>query len=308
MTFRSPVTPEQIDRLVREALEADAREVDVPALQASIAARMAGAQAAPLRVARLPFVRRRWLRWSMAAAAGLLVAAFLGEQVLLSPRPASAYSLVSSARVALARGGDRCYHVEQIKVPRDWRPLLQADDQTTVWTRGDRFHVITRRGERQLIWGQDEQQRFWGVIDPHRGLLYERRELPAAARESLACLNLDARRITEEILTDFELVTEPSNPGTILIRATLKAKPRSRHHFTSVLLDIEPGTMILRRMEVTRTVAKKDTARLSFTLVDERSMSDDHYRLSGNLHADAEIFDRRRATERHLLFVSQIAR
>jgi hypothetical protein len=103
-------------------------------------------------------------------------------------------------------------------------------------------------------------------------------------------------------------VTEPSSPGTILIRATLKAKPRWKHHFTSVLLDIEPDTMIIRRMEVARTVGKKETADLSFTLVDERTMSDDHYRLSGNLKADAEVFDRRRATERHLLFMSQIAR
>ena len=308
MTFRPPVTPEQVDRLVREALEADARTVDVRELQASILEQLADSRPVRLPLAPLPFARRRWLRWSMAAAAGLLVAALLGEQVLLSPRPASAYSLVSSARVALARGGDRCYHVEQITVPRDWRPLLQAGDQTTVWTRGDRFHVITRRGERQLVWGQDEQERFWGVIDRERGLLYQRRELPAAARESLACLNLDARRITEEILTDFELVTEPASGGTILIRATLKAKPRWKHHFTSVLLDIEPDTMIIRRMDVTRTVGAKDTARLSFTLVDERTMSDDHYRLTGNLAADAEIFDRRRATERHLLFMSQIAR
>ena len=308
MTFRPPVTPEQVDRLVREALEADARTVDVRELQASILEQLADSRPVRLPLAPLPFARRRWLRWSMAAAAGLLVAALLGEQVLLAPRPASAYSLVSSARVALARGGDRCYHVEQITVPRDWRPLLQAGDQTTVWTRGDRFHVITRRGERQLVWGQDEQERFWGVIDRERGLLYQRRELPAAARESLACLNLDARRITEEILTDFELVTEPASGGTILIRATLKAKPRWKHHFTSVLLDIEPETMIIRRMDVTRTVGAKDTARLSFTLVDERTMSDDHYRLTGNLAADAEIFDRRRATERHLLFMSQIAR
>lgn len=227
--------------------------------------------------------------------------------MLLSPRPASAYSLVSSARVALTRGGDRCYHVEQIKVPRDWRPLLQAGDQTTVWTRGDRFHVITRRGERQLVWGQDEQERFWGVIDPKRGLLYQRRELPAVARESLSCLNLDARRITEEILTDFELVNEPASDGTILIRATLKAKPRFRHHFTSVLLDIEPETMFIRRMEVTRTVGTKDTARLSFILVDERIMSDDHYRLAGNLDADAEVFDRSRAAKRNLLFMTQMA-
>ncbi|MGD9644664.1 MAG: hypothetical protein AB7U73_03065 [Pirellulales bacterium] len=303
MTFRPPIDPARIDLLVREALEADARAIDAAALESAIAARLAART-----VERVPLRRRRWVRWSVALAASLLLVALFGEQFLVPPRPASAYTVVNSAYHALVRGADRCYQVEQLTVPRIWRPFLQPGDETLIWTRGDRFHVVTRRGDQTLLWGQDEQQRFWGVLDPQRGLLYERREVPAALREALSCLNLDAGRITAEILSDFVLTREAADADTVLIRATLKARPKQKHHFTSVLLDIEPATMIIRRMEVTRTVNDKHIARLSFTLVDDRTMTDDHYRLSGNLQPGAEIYDRTRGVERQRLFVSQMRR
>jgi len=314
MNQDSPTPENQIEPLVRAALSADSREVDVSRVAVEILARFAAgafAQAepefaapppAPVPLRKRPAVRRA-ARWGLALAACLFAAVGLGEWFTFSATPASAYSLVESAHNVLLTSRDRCYQVE-MAFPKGWltkSSFVHSDNLKYLWTRGDRFRFAMTRGDEELIWGQDEAHRTWFALNGDQGLLFEPKELPPVVALTLAYLSVDFERLSLEILENFDLVTEESEPGgnRDIVTVLATAKPAAKdQHFQSARLEIDAASKVVRKMEVSRKVRKNETAVMTFTLLNEDSQPDASYTLEGNLPPGASVLGKDKARER----------
>ncbi|MEQ8667614.1 MAG: hypothetical protein RIC12_00490 [Pirellulales bacterium] len=288
MNPKLPISTDQVDSLVRSALRADAKTVDVDSIEAAIVARQS------INERRSNILRIPNLLKSLAAAAAMVVLAAGVISYFVSPSTSAiAHEIVSSAHAAQLENVDRCYRVDWVTLPRTWgraRAFVQVGDETTLWTRGDRVRLESMRDGQEIVWGQDESQRFWRVVDSKVGLLFEPHEIPQNFREALAILNLDARSLTEDILHHYDLVVEPSSPGHKTVLATLRDPSRSKLHSSTVRIEIEDNTNAIVRLEVVQEKRKAEVMRLHFTLVGEQWLDDAEYQLAGNLDPDAEVF------------------
>lgn len=294
-----PISPDQVDGLVRSALRANAQMVDVDSIEAAIIARRSRNQR------RSNILRMPSLVKSLAAAAALVAIAAGLISYLVSPlNSALARAIVSSVHAAQLGNVDRCYRVDWVQLPRNWgraRAYVQVGDKTTLWTRGDRVRLESIREGQAILWGQDESQRFWRVVDSKVGLLFEPHEIPLNLREALAILNLDARSLTEDILHNYDLVVEASSPGHKTVLATLRDPSRSKLRSSTVRIEIEDNTNAIVRLEVVQKKRKAEVMRIHFTLVDKRSLDDAEYQLAGNLDPDAKVFAEDQARQRNKL-------
>lgn len=300
MNVHAPYVPEEIDRLVRAALEADAREVNLAALEQSIRDRLD-----PQRPRTLRFQKRRILSYSALAAACIVLLAALGNHLLLSPTTASAYSLVSTASSALNSVQDHCYRIDEFHMPAAWLravPLLHGAEITTLWSRGDRFRAATTRQGKSTIWGQDEQGRLWCAVDGKHALRYEQDELPPRMLDVVTYLKLDLRKLMTELLSDYQLETESAGDEVVVIHARYRGKLQKPHQFNSVRLEMERGTSLIRRMELSRKMGANEVARFAFVLVNEQPQADEFYQLQGNVEPDAVVYDRTQRGKRIRLY------
>ncbi|MEX2114067.1 MAG: hypothetical protein WD845_12825 [Pirellulales bacterium] len=301
MSFKRPVTAAQIEPLVRDYLEAEGRAVDAARLHAEIRRRGPGAALPPDEdFLSAPGSR---LGWRLMAAACLAFILGLGGYLALSPDQASAYALVRAAESKLGNNVDRCYRIET-QVPKIWLRtslFLHSGDETVLWTRGDRFQVTTTEGERRLVWGQDDQRRLWIVGEPQRGLQFERGEGPNTFARTRAYLGLDVRRLARRFLEQFDLQIENRKSGesgdVVFVQAKAKSLSRSQP-FNSARVEIELKTKLIRKLELTRVVDGDVKAQFTFTLIDERPLPLESYRLESQLADGAEVLDARRAVER----------
>jgi outer membrane lipoprotein-sorting protein len=314
MNLDPQTSAEQIDPLVRAALAADGREVDVARVSVEILGRLAAgnyAQAEPEfaapRPARAPLRKRpavrRAVRWGLALAACLIAAVGLGEWFTFSATPASAYSLVESAHNVLRKSRDRSYQVE-IAFPKGWltkSSFVHSDNLKFLCTRGDRFRFEMSRGDEELIWGQDKAQRTWFVMNGNQGLLFEPKELPQTVAATLSYLSVDFERLSLDILENFDLVTEDPEPGSnrdiVTVLATARPAAKSQH-FHSARLEIDPKSKVVRKMELSRIVKKDEKAVMTFTLLNEDPQPDASYTLEGNLPPGATILGKDKARDR----------
>ncbi len=327
MNLTNPITPGEVDQWVRAALEADARDVDVLRFHAKVVERLAGPEragfstntgrstgtglaigddlfptATPRSATRVS--RRRWVvRCGVAAAACLLIAAALGEYLVLTATPASAESLVRSAHSVLSKTADRCYRVE-MNLPKGWltnNSFMRSPEQKLVWTRGDRFRMVMDKDGEQLTWGQDERHRMWVVCDPQNGILFNSNEVPLTLALTLSYLSLDFEQLSREILENFDLQTQEPAPddanGLVTVVATAKPGTKSLH-FQSARLEIEARSKVIRKMELMRMAKGRVLARVTFTYLTEEPQTDASYTLEDNLPPGARILGRDRASER----------
>ncbi|MBX3415687.1 MAG: hypothetical protein KF708_23585 [Pirellulales bacterium] len=307
MNHPQPFTEDQIEPLVRAALEADGRGVDLARMLATIEARLAdGPQVSPAHAPRpaglsLPLSRAWAVRGGVALAACLLMAAGLATYFAVSPVPASAYSIVESAHTALAPSADRCYRVDLEKLPSAWS-FLTDGDQTLVWTRGDRFRVTSSQHGHELVWGQDEQERTWVVFDKKFGLVYEKHEVPKPLAATFAYLSLDVRLLTGQILEDFDLELDQGfdrrQRELVTVHAKIK-KARTGYTFHSAELDIDPTSKKILHMVLSQFHGSAERGRFEFSLVAEDPQSAESYELEAYLDEDAQVLGRQRARERN---------
>ncbi|MBI3837845.1 MAG: hypothetical protein HY288_07930 [Planctomycetia bacterium] len=341
MNFKPPIAEDQVEPLVRAHLEGDGRSVDVAANLAAIVQRLTeearvdaslgkegikklsqngfgqGDSSILLRtlrktetvpdlfemVAKSKQTSRRGVRWKLAAAACLVATVGLCSYVALSPEPASAYAVVSAAQSAASKNVDRCYRIES-DVPKAWlrgNPFLRVDTETLLWTRGDRFRVITTQDGKDFTWGQDEQRRVWVVCGLNQGLRFDDDEVPPMFARTRAYLGLDVRRLINRFLNQFDLQMEKSRGADdarmVVIRATAK-EGRQALPFNSARIEVELKTKVIRKMELARIMDGAVYGRFTFTLVDEAPQPDASYRLENNLPHGAEIFSQDRSTDR----------
>lgn len=294
-----PISPDQVDGLVRSALRANAQMVDVNSIEAAIVSRRSRNQRRS-NILRLPSLVK-----SLAAAAALVAIAVGLISYLVSPsNSALARAIVSSAHAAQLGNVDRCYRVDWVQLPRNWgraRAYVQVGDKTTLWTRGDRVRLESMREGQAILWGQDESQRLWHVVDSKVGLLFEPDEIPLNFREALAILNLDARSLTEDVLHNYDLVVEASSPGHKTVLATMRDPSRLKLRSGTVRIEIDDNTNAILRLEVVQRKRKAEVMRLQFTLIDEHRLDDAEYQLAGNLDPDAEVFAEDQARQRNKL-------
>lgn len=303
MNLNSPVTPDEIDGLVRVYLENEAGRVDAARVAAAIEARLAAQAAAP--PASLPFpTSSRWPRvlWKSALAASVLFLASLVGYLAFAPGQASAFSIVSDVHAQLSKKADRCYRVD-VQAPPAWvkrYPFLRADARTTLWTRGDRFRVVSQFGDREFEWGQDEKRRLWIVAAPELGLRYNANEPPMGFAQARVYLGLNVQQLTKRLLNDFDLTIQSAGEGRdrqIVIQAI--ARPgRESLPCNEARLVIDPRTNTLREMELVRLIDGELRGSFYFTLVEEQTPNDEQFRLESHLAPGADILDRERAEER----------
>lgn len=297
------IPDDHIARLVRAALEADARSVDTVRMQSQICERLAEqgqalAREEPARKSLAALLLRKPLRISLVAAC-LLVAGGFAVYLFVSTSPVQAVALVQSARLTLDSSADREYRVTFER--SDNLPFLSSVDEARLWTRGDRFRVTFHRGEKSVLWGQDEQQRLWVAAARDKGLSFEAEEIPREVAGMLSYLSLDIKHMTDQILENCELTISEGmrnrRKGVTTVQATAKQGGKLVE-FSTAELDIDEDTKVIRRLQLTRRVNGVDHGRCLLTLVDDRLQSDESYRLSTYLEEGAEVLDKTRYQDR----------
>ncbi len=283
-TNHSPTPEDPIDALVLAYLDRQAAQVDpAPAL-----ARIIRTLGRPLDNRAKPRLGRslanRWTLGTAAAAALLLLGVGL---FTLPARPLSAESIVRQAKAVHGSTLDRCYRVETDFefTPIDGEPTaVVRPRQTRLWTRGDRFWIESDIGLRHLNWGRDESGGLWLAFAPHRGLRFESSELPPAIALRCDVLSVRLETLLGEVLTDCDLKTDPDNPS--IIRA--RPKPNRRRILREAILEVDPETKVLKRLELTRTLAGR-TITTRFHLEETRELDDSQYQLEGHLEAPYQV-------------------
>jgi hypothetical protein len=225
-------------------------------------------------------------RWTLATAAAaiLLVTVAL---VSFPGRQLSAESIVRQAKAAHAEALDRCYRVETDFefTPLDGDPsTIVRPRKTRLWTRGDRFWIESDIGPRHLNWGRDESGRLWLALTPHRGLRFEWAEVPPAVALRCDVLSVRLETLLGEVLTDFDLKTDPAEAN--IIRVT--PRPGDRRILREAILEVDPASKVLKRLELTRTLAGR-TITTKFQLEETRELDDSRYQLEGHLEAPSQI-------------------
>lgn len=295
MSISGSIPNDPTARLIRAALEHDASRVDIVRMQARIRAKLAAQGKTPLISPAAKVPRRALLLGAKRAvlAATLLVAAGLTIYLSVSPAPVQAYSLLQSARAALAENVDREYEITF--EPGAGLSILHSLDRARLWTRGDRYRVEFVRGNHHLLWGKDDQQRIWILCSEDKGLSFESEEIPGEIATMLSYLSLDVKHVTDQILRDCEVSLSEGMKNQRQRVKTLDAKPKTSGNtveFSAAQIDIDESTFAIRRLELTRRVNEAERGRCQFVLVSEAPQPDTSYRLESYLAENATVFEK----------------
>jgi hypothetical protein len=276
-----------IDSLVRAYLDRQASAIDPTAGLDRIKQTLDPSRTERPRPRPRPKWGRRLVnRWTLGMAAAAVLLFTLGV-FTLPARPVSAESIVRQVKVAQASPLDRCYRVEtdfEVDSLDEAHPTVGLPRKTRLWTRGDRFWIESDIGLRHLNWGRDESGGLWLAYTPHRGLRFELTDVPPAIALRCDVLSVKLDTLLGEVLTDFHLETDPKNPA--IIRAS--PRPGRPKILRSALLEVDPATKILKRLELTRTIAGR-TITTRFFLEETRDLDDSQYQLEGHLKNPYQI-------------------
>jgi hypothetical protein len=301
MSIPGSIPNDPTARLVRAALEHDASVVDIVRMQSRIRAKLAAQGQDPSRFRSanvpggvLPLAAKR-----AVLAATLLVVAGIAVYLSVSPAPVQAYSLLQSARAALAENVDREYEITF--EPDAGLPMLNSLDSARLWTRGDRFRVEFVRGNHHVLWGKDDQQQLWVLCSENKALSFESNEIPAEVAALLSYLSLDVKHVTDQILHNCEVTFSEGMQNQSKRIKTLAAKPKNAGHsveFSAAQIDIDESTLAIRRLELTRRVNDAERGRCQFVLVSEASQPDASYRLESYLAENAKVLKKSKYHDR----------
>lgn len=313
MSSHNGQRPADVEALLRDHLSRRAGAIDPLPLAARIRETL-GARSRPAVPPARSRGRRRLLRrlgWMSAVAAALVLALQVGLRV--GPARASPEALLREAREVHQLPLERCYLVET-RAPAggllEQHPIFGSPRAVRVWTRGDRFWVEVRRGERRHAWGRDVTGAFWMTLGPRRGIRIDPDETapPLKAVCDLYSMQLDT--LLNEVLRDFDLVFAEPAAGTEtpvhVIRARLR--PDCWHpSLRGAVLVVDAETKVLRRVALRRAVRGWPPALVTFTLAESRLPDEARYQPEGHLMPPFQVFDgangpgRRRLLLTHML-------
>ncbi|HEY4311069.1 MAG TPA: hypothetical protein VGN12_16580 [Pirellulales bacterium] len=290
------VPNDEIARLIRAALEADAKDVDVLGIESRVCEQLAqhGGDFVAQQKSRFlaALIRRTSLRVSLAAAC-LLVIGGVASYLLFSASPVQAYALVRSAQAALNTNTDREYIITIEHAAG--LPILSSLDEARLWTRGDRYRVEFTRGDNHVLWGKDEQRRVWVVSAADKGLSFESKEIPPEVNALLSYLSLDLKHLTDQILRDCELTFSEGMQNQRKGVKTIDAIPKQKGNmveFSAAQIDIDESNKAIRRLELSRRVNGTERGRCRFVLISEAPQTDASYRLESYLVDNATVLDK----------------
>lgn len=238
------------------------------------------------KVVAFPRLMRPWA-WAMAAC--LVAAAILGSVVLLPQ--ASAAAILRHALKAHAAVLDRCYRVEiKREASSEGIGSSPATRESRLWTRGDRFWIETRFGERTVAWGREAGGAVWFSFSPELGVRMD----PDEVREQLALAcelrSLQIESLLRSVLADFDLRREPGGARSQIIHAQLKAG-RTHPLYRAALLEVDAESGVLRRVLMHR-VLRGQSKVVTFTLLETSLQGEGAYTLAGHLTPQAKVYDR----------------
>jgi hypothetical protein len=272
---------DSIDRLVRRHLDREEAKVDPASVLTGVRARAARPA--------LSF-RRRVVRWSvgfvgMAAALWLLLWG-------LPTNTASAESLINEAKEVHSAPVDRLYRIDS-QLGMNWfrQPkVLEFQRKFQLWTRGDRFYLMTGGENHQWAWGKDEKGRYWLALNAKVGLIFNADEIgDVPLTTDLYSMKLES--LLGELPRGFDLKREeiPGRPGFARIIATPKPS-QPNHRLREASLELDTTTKVIHKLTLKRAVRGETTVTIDYTLIDTKTLPDSDYQLAGHLDPDGTPF------------------
>jgi hypothetical protein len=269
---------ESLENLIRQHLDREAAKVDPSAVLAGVRDRQARPGSSS---------SRRWIRWG-AGLIGMATALFL---VLwgLPTSTASAESLLLEAKAVHAAPVDRLYRIDS-QFESSWTkrfPVLGFQRKAQLWTRGDRYVLMTSSELHSWAWGKDEQGRYWLAINPKVGLIFNADELDDVTLTSdLYSMKLES--LLGELPKGYDLKREEilDRPGFTRIVATPKRTlPLLRLREASLEMDTQ--SKVIHKVTLKRAFRGETVTAVSYTLTETKTLPDSMYQLAGHLEPEA---------------------
>ncbi len=290
---------QQVEEWVRAYLVSQEQTVNARSVLARVRQRLA--TAGPRKVERpaKPWLSagRRWL-WGLASAAAIFLALILAVE--FGTTPASAETLVNAARVRAEEAVDRCYEVRNERDP-EWaerEPVLPAQREGQLWTRGKQFFMRPVRPRMNWAWGRDAKGRVWITAARKAGFRFEAEEVPPALLLACDLRGMEVETLLKELVTHFDLSREgpvPGDAGPVLIVRGLLKPQHSHKSLRAARLEIDARTKVLRRVVLYHT-----RATLTFTLVRTAPPDDARYQMETYLDAGAQVNSKEEPLPRRL--------
>jgi len=249
----------------------------------------------------------RWFGYTIAA--GLLFAITIGIATIDS-RKVSAAALVAQSRRVHGLALDRCYVInvarlqggaEQNKSMPFGRSIiakLLVNRVDRLWTRGDRFFIESSSENYRWVWGQDETGDAWLALNRRVGLRLDVDELPNWLSTICELLSMRVDALLEDVLQGFYLNRDSSDdPSVYIVRATPKSD-RQHRWIQEVVMEIDVGTKVLRRVSITRMNANDAIVKVTYKLAATEAQPDASYSLEGQLDSPAQIYSRTNRPDR----------
>jgi hypothetical protein len=147
----------------------------------------------------------------------------------------------------------------------------------------------------------------WFALSPKIGARLTAAEVPEELETVCELRSVRLETLLREILADYELRREPATPETDLIHAEPKVGA-AHAKYSSVLLEVDAGTHVLRRVTLHRAYAGRAVAVVSFTFIHSALQSDVSYSLEGHLDPDGVVLDRRSGRGRRAQVIAEFLR
>ncbi len=237
---------------------------------------------------------RRVLRrvaWLSGMAAALLVSFFMIRT--LSPKPATAASVLRDVQAHHTSTVDRCYQVQYTPVNWDGKNKLEGPSHSVLWTRGQQFWSDFTVGDLHLKLGRETDGRLWLSSARDKGVRFtnDDTQLPPEVAFLCAVNAMSVPRLIDDVLADFELQVERSDLGRGN-QATVWATLRSgRNHAllsdAKLVIDTEKNVLLALTLWTVRDGKPKGSA--TYTLIDSAKQEDEVYRLESYVDEGAKI-------------------
>jgi hypothetical protein len=288
----------RVERLVRQVLESEARQVPSDRMLASVRERIA----ADVKYPSVLGVSSRTTFWRIVVAAALLVAIFtMGTR---KPAKVQAQELIRTAAARLDEPADRCFcvHVEFRSLLKERRPSLHADREGRLWTRGN-CYVVENMLANDGVFGRDAEGRAWLALSRRLVLVYEGAEVPRPLRDSLEVRAIRADSVIRTFQNGFEIRDLGDTSSTSRVVSLTPRDPKRHPLLRGAKFTIDPRTGLLREAVLIRTLA---TTTYSYVRTDTKPQ--DYYEYRYWIDADASVVDRKHPGLRAGLLLEALTR
>jgi hypothetical protein len=236
----------------------------------------------------------RWrLRAVFMAATAVVAVVVLCLQLFLPPAAAGPAELVRRTLAEFQSSTDRCYsvHVESGGLQRrtGFRRRIRLPD-STLWVRGNRFAQEFEAEDGQLVWGRNSAGAVWFSVSGKTAAVFESDEVPEVLSDACDLRTLQLPTLLETLLRDYDLEYSSRRPET----SRVLARPRSvtmSSKYGDIEIDIDPQSLLVRRVALERLRDQRVVAVVSFSLVEVRSREESLYELTAHLDPAAEALD-----------------